>query len=97
MPYHEFHYHWVFNLKSSPERLWPLIADTNRFNRDTGVPEVEIESGKRLQNARRRLRLSIYGMPIEWEELPFEWVRPVRFGVNRVYSKGPMAQMRVLV
>jgi adenylate cyclase len=97
MPYREFHYHWVFDLKSSPERLWPLIADTNRFNRDTGVPEVEIETGKRLQNARRRLRLSIYGMPIEWEELPFEWVRPARFGVNRVYSKGPMAQMRVLV
>src|SRR5882724_1796808 len=97
MPLREFHYRWEFDLKSSPERLWPLIADTNRFNRDTGVPEVEIETGKRLQNARRRLRLSIYGMTIEWEELPFEWVRPVRFGVNRVYSKGPMAQMKALV
>jgi len=98
MPYREFHYHWVFDLKSSPERLWPLIADTNRFNHDVGMPEVEIESGKkRLRNARRRLRLSIYGMRIEWEELPFEWVRPIRFGVNRAYSKGPMAQMRALV
>ena len=80
MPYREFHYRWVFDLSSSPERLWPFVADTNRFNRDTGVPEIEIEPGKkRLRNARRRVRLSIYGMPIEWEEQPFEWVRPGAF------------------
>jgi len=98
MQYREFHYHWVFDLSSSPERLWPFVADTNRFNRDTGVPEIEIEPGKKLlRNARRRVRLSIYGMPIEWEEQPFEWVRPLRFGLDRVYSKGPMAQMRALV
>src|ERR1700730_15197034 len=98
MPYREFHYHWVFDLRSSPERLWPFVADTNRFNRDTGVPEIETEPGKKLlRNARRSVRLSIYGMPIEWEEQPFEWVRPVRFGVHRVYSKGPMAQMKALV
>src|SRR5882724_8206931 len=98
MSYREFHYRWVFNFKSSPERLWPFVADTNRFNRDTGVPKIEVESGrKRLRNARRRVRLSIYGMPIEWEEQPFEWVRPLRLGINRVYSKGPMAQMKALV
>ncbi len=98
MPYREFHYRWVFDLKSSPERLWPFVADTNRFNRDTGVPRVDTEPGRnRLRNARRRVRLSIYGLPIEWEEQPFEWVRPVRFGLNRIYSKGPMARMKVLV
>src|SRR5262249_3459987 len=37
---------------------------------------------------------SIYGMPIEWEEQPFEWVKPVRFGIERIYSKGPMARLR---
>src|ERR1044072_9021188 len=97
MSFRELHKRWEFDLKSSPERLWPFIADTNRFNRDTGVPEVEIDkSQKQLRNARRKIKLSIYGMPIEWEEQPFEWVRPVRFGIERVYSKGPMARMRVL-
>ncbi len=91
----EFHYRWKFDLKSSPERLWPFVADTNRFNRDTGVPKVDVEKEqKRRPNARRKLRLSIYGMPIEWEEQPFEWVKPVRFGIERVYSKGPMARLR---
>src|SRR6185369_12949740 len=91
----EFHFRWTFDLKSGPERLWPFIADTNRFNRDTGVPKVDVDKEqKRRPNARRKLRLSIYGMPIEWEEQPFEWVKPVRFGIERVYSKGPMARLR---
>ena len=92
----EFHYRWTFDLKSSPERLWPFIADTNRFNRDTGVPKIDVDKEeKRRPNARRKVRFSIYGMPVEWEEQPFEWVKPLRFGIERVYSKGPMARLRV--
>jgi class 3 adenylate cyclase len=97
MAYREFHYRWVYDLKSPPEKLWPFVADTNRFNRDTNVPSVEVEpSRRRLRNARRRVRLSIFGMPVEWEEQPFEWVRPFRFGVKRTYSKGPVAEMKAL-
>jgi len=94
----EFHYRWEFNLESSPEQLWPLVADTNRFNRDTGVPVVEslTTNSEGLKNARRRLRLSALGIPVEWEEQPFEWVRPSRFGVVRRYAKGPIAELRVL-
>jgi len=94
----EFHYKWEYDLESSPERLWPLVADTNRFNRDTGVPAVEmLENQDGLRNARRRLHLSVMGIPVEWEEQPFEWVRPHRFGVVRRYSKGPMKELRVRV
>jgi class 3 adenylate cyclase len=94
----EFHYRWEFDLASSPEQLWPLVADTNRFNRDTGVPAVETLSnqGGGLRNARRRLRLSAFGIAVEWEEQPFEWVRPTRFGVVRRYSTGPIEELRVL-
>jgi class 3 adenylate cyclase len=98
MPYQEFHYRWEYDLQSSPEELWPLVADTNRFNRDTGLPTVEVVkvNESRLAGARRRLRFFKFGMPIEWEEKPFEWVRPFRFGVERLYLKGPVAKMRVL-
>ena len=93
----ELHKRWEFDLKSSPERLWPFIADTNRFNRDTGVPEIEVERGQpRLPNARRKVKLTIHGLPVEWEEQPFEWVKPVRFGIERKYSRGPLARLRVL-
>jgi len=93
----EYHKRWEFDLKSNPERLWPFIADTNRFNRDTGVPQIEVESADKShrRNARRKVRLSLYGLPVEWEEQPFEWVKPVRFGVERVYSKGPLSRLRM--
>ena len=97
MAYREFHYRWEYDLKSSPEKLWPFVADTNRFNRDTGVPEIEVKKEARRQpNARRRVRFSVLGMPIEWEEQPFEWVRPHRFGVKRTYNKGPIAKLKAL-
>ena len=98
MPYRELHYSWKYDLKASPEQLWTFVADTNRFNRDTGVPSIEASGGKRqrLRNARQRLRLSMYGMGIEWEEQPFEWVRPFRFGVARTFTRGPMAELRAL-
>ena len=51
----EFHYCWEWRLRSSPERLWPLGADTNRFNRDARVPELEL--GEVRRGGRRRLRL----------------------------------------
>ncbi len=98
MPHRELHYHWEYDLKASPEKLWPFVADTNRFNRDTGVPSVAPAktARARLRNARRRLRLSLYGMAVEWEEQPFEWIKPARFGVARTYSKGPITEMRAL-
>src|SRR4026208_1870753 len=96
MAFREYHKRWEFDLKSSPERLWPFIADTNRFNRDTGVPPIETAPpDKRLRNDRRTVKLSIYGLPVEWEEQPFEWVKPARFGVERVYSKGPLARLKM--
>ncbi len=97
MPLRELNFQWDYDLKASPEELWPFVSDTNRFNRDTGVPAVESDTKRhRLRNARRRLRLSIYGMAVEWEEQPFEWIRPSRFGVARTYSRGPMTELRAL-
>ncbi|MEP6920225.1 MAG: adenylate/guanylate cyclase domain-containing protein [bacterium] len=98
MAYREIHYSWEYELKSTPEKLWPFVADTNRFNRDTGVPSIEAEdtTRQRLRNARRRLRLSFLGLPVEWEEQPFEWVRPSRFGVTRSYTRGPVAELKVV-
>src|SRR6185295_1456732 len=90
MSLREYHKRWEFDLKSSPERLWPYIADTNRFNRDTGVPQIDVgPADKQLRNARRKIRLGFYGLPVEWEEQPFEWVKPVRF---RVWRSKPLRQ-----
>lgn len=95
MAYHEFHYHWEYDLKSEPEQLWPFVADTNRFNRDTGLPSLDPVVEKK-SNGRTLLRFSAFGLAVEWEEEPFEWLRPSRFGIKRRFFKGPLAELRVL-
>jgi hypothetical protein len=77
----ELAYRFELRLDSSPEQLWPLVSDTNRFNRDAGLPALDgLGVG---DNARRRLRLTRLGVGIEWEEEPFEWVSPRRGGRPR--------------
>src|SRR5918999_5312707 len=97
MGYPEYYYEWEWQLRSSPERLWQFVADTNRFNRDTGLPGVRRADDAIRENARQNLRFSRFGIQVEWEEEPFEWVRPYRFGVHRRYHAGPVASLRVLV
>jgi class 3 adenylate cyclase len=93
----EFHYRWEYDLRADPQALWPLVSDTNRFNRDAGLPDVARRSAapEPGRAARRRLRLSKFGVGVEWEEEPFEWVRPFRFGVVRRYKTGPVEEARV--
>ncbi|GAB4448419.1 MAG: hypothetical protein OHK0041_08840 [Anaerolineales bacterium] len=88
----EFHFSWQWDLESPPEALWTLASDTNRFNRDTGQPEVEM-----LGNVKgvKRMRMKLPLLRVEWEEEPFEWTYPYSFGVVRRYSAGPLEEMRV--
>jgi len=90
----EFYFSWQWDLRSSPEALWPLASDTNRFNRDTGQPEIEM-----LDNVQgtKHLRMKLPLIRVEWEEEPFEWIYPYSFGVLRTYSRGPIDEMRVQV
>jgi hypothetical protein len=90
----EFYFDWHWDLHSSPEAIWPLASDTNRFNRDTGQPEVVM-----LDNVKgtKHLRMNLPIIQVEWEEEPFEWTYPYSFGVLRTYSKGPIDEMQVQV
>jgi len=90
----EFSFNWQWDLESSPEEIWTLASDTNRFNRDTGQPAVEA-----LANnvGTQKLRMKLPIIKVEWEEEPFEWTYPYSFGIVRHYSKGPIDEMRVKV
>mgnify|MGYP000244702078 CR=1 FL=1 len=95
------HFRWEWDLQSEPEAFWAFVADTDRLNQDSGLPAVQnrLPRGSRLDNARRRLRMTIYGVPLDYEEQPFEWVRPLRYGVARRYQPhllNPVAEFRML-
>lgn len=94
----ELEYCRRWELRASPEALWPLVADTNRFNFETGAPAVSPlpEAPGDPATRARRLRLEL-GRGFDFEEEPFEWVRPERFGVVRRYSRGPLVRLRALL
>ena len=88
----EYHYTWIYELKSPPEALWPLVSDTNRFNRDTGQPPMKLLG---FENGIKRVQYKVPLYKVEWEEEPFEWTYPYRFGILRRFRSGPLSEMRV--
>lgn len=99
----EFHYHWRWKFDSPPEKLWPWVSNTDRFNRDTHLPTLTLPPteatnaipGYRHLKFHRLNVLGLKAVPIEWYEEPFEWVKDKRFDVIRHYIKGPVKSMRV--
>lgn len=93
----EVTYRWELHLAADPASLWPLVADTNRFDRDAGTPPVErmTERDAELQNARCAVRQRLFGVTLQYEQEPFEWTFPDEFSVTRNYSKGPLASLAV--
>ena len=93
----EFNYTWQFDTQAPPEAMWTRMADTNRFNRDTGIPAL---NGRVIEQRgdERHLGFRYFGLVnVEWDEEPFEWVRPYRFGVVRRYTGSPLKEVHIRV
>jgi class 3 adenylate cyclase len=79
-------------LTSAPADVWPLITDTDRTNRlvfgQSNVYEA-IDGGERT-SARFRVTTKVLGMPLVYEEAPFEWTLHKSFSVVRRMSAGPL-------
>jgi len=93
--YRERHYRFSWTLRNTPEALWPFVADTNRFNADTGLPAVITEGIDEEDPVIRRMKLKFLGIPVRWREFPFDWIEPSQFGVIREYLSGPLCTLRM--
>jgi class 3 adenylate cyclase len=80
---------WVFDVKATPEALWPHIADTSRMNRALGTAEMKFEErdGKRVGTARNG------GVHHAWLEVPWNWVANQWLSCLRIYERGFMQAM----
>jgi len=81
------------DLAAPPERVWPFLADTDRFNRIIGMQEVSyrpIEEEARAGGARFVAETRAAGFKLVYEEFPFEWAHERSFGVRRRMRGGPI-------
>ncbi len=81
---------WIWHFDLPPDRLWPVLADTNRFNEAMGLPPYDLEETPQPNGTvLRRGKGKAAGFALEWEEKPYEWIHGRSFRQGRVFSKGP--------
>lgn len=84
------HRTWTWTFDLPPHELWPLLADTSRFNEAMGLPAYTLQEAPQANGTvLRRGRGKVAGFSLEWEEKPYEWVTGRSFRQTRVFSKGP--------
>ena len=88
--------HFVFDwdLDCSLNSLWPLVADTDRFNRaiDLPAPDFRFEE---INGERRLIATAKFkGMNVRWHEHPFEWIEGREMSVLREFDSGPFVSVR---
>ncbi len=83
------------DLAAPPERVWPLISDTDRFNRLLGMSAVRYrptEAGNKT-GARFVGETRAGGFKLSYDELPFEWTHERAFSVHRRMHGGPVESL----
>ncbi|PXX05508.1 adenylate/guanylate cyclase domain-containing protein [Mycolicibacterium moriokaense] len=81
---------WTWTFALPPDRLWPVLADTERFNEAMSLPAYTLEPTLQPNGTVvRRGRGKAAGFALEWEEKPYEWIAGRHFRQSRLFTKGP--------
>ncbi len=85
-------FHWRF--QNPPEKIWPLLADTVRFNEAAGLPRYEVsetlqEDGSVLFEGAAKIGF----LNVGWREVPTNWVTGRWFEHRREFHNGPLQDM----
>ena len=83
---------WEFD--HPPRAVWPLLADTGRFNEAAGLPKHPVRRDEQSDGSVRFHAAARIGpFELEWEEIPVEWVGEHWFRHERRFSRGPLARL----
>ena len=82
------------SLRAPPAALWPLLADTARFNEAFGLPKHQIvETPRPDGSVEFRGRLKKGWLRLEWIEQPVNWVTEQWFEHRRDFVGGPFRSL----
>lgn len=92
---------WIWQFDQPPATVWPIMADTARFNEGAGLPKHKIietpqPDGSVLYEATARQG----PIKLAWREAPVNWVANQWFEHCRYFTRGPFkslcAQLRLV-
>ncbi len=88
------HFEQSIILAASRETVWKLVADTDRLNREVGLPPILFTFTPRKAGGTDAIATArIAGFTLRYREHPFDWVRPAYYHVRRTFEKGPVREM----
>ena len=82
-------YVFQWTLNATPKQLWPLVADTDRFNQAIGLPAANFTYDHFNDQREIYADAKFNGMSMRWREHPFEWICEREMSVLREFETGP--------
>ena len=90
--------HWKIQLKSTPIELWPYLSDSNKLFKALGSPPVnQTAISRSVPKGFLELAHSQFKSHSVWQEEPYTWEKPFRFGTTRFYKIGLIRRIKFLV
>lgn len=80
-------------VRAPREEVWKLVSDTDRMNRRIGLGEISIQKKEATADSPSRFVMTTnsMGIPLTYEESPFEWRQGSHFRVFRKMRGGIVA------
>lgn len=89
---------FVWHFDEPPEKLWPSLADTARFNEAAGLPKHDIEELPQDDGSVVYLgHVRMGPFDIAWRDWPVNWVTGQWFEHRRDFSRGPLKKLNALL
>jgi class 3 adenylate cyclase len=81
---------WIWQFDAPPEKVWPALADTARFNEAAALPRYQVETQAQPDGSVVYIGRSKVGpLRLVWRDLPTEWVTNRSFVHPRRFQAGP--------
>lgn len=94
----QIRFSWSWQISALPREIWPFISDTNRLFKDIGQPSIrEANITQTVKPGFAQLSYNGINRYEIWEEEPYEWEFPFRYGVVRHYKTGPYKNLKIQV
>jgi class 3 adenylate cyclase len=82
---------WEWQFEHSPADMWPLLADTARFNEAAKLPKHQITEIPQADGSVHYFGAAKIGpFDIKWQEKPVNWVSEQWFEHTRYFQSGPL-------
>jgi class 3 adenylate cyclase len=85
---------WSWRFDASPEKIWPVLSDTERFNEAAAFPKHTVEASAQPDGSVIYTGRAKFGpLTVAWRDLPQEWVTNRTFRHERRFHNGPLLSM----